>query len=93
MTDLGADVVNFVSHAAQQRLQSLLENVSQVAQQKNVSFKVCQQLQHLLKLDNTNKLVMHRSCTSLRFLIYLITFLNIFNYGNLIAFKFQCQKI
>ena len=39
MSDLGADVVNFVSHATQQRLQNLLEKVSQVAQQKNVNFK------------------------------------------------------
>lgn len=41
MTDLGAEVVNYVSHATQQRLQSLLEKVSQVAQQRNVNFKVC----------------------------------------------------
>lgn len=40
MTDLGAEVVNYVSHATQQRLQNLLEKVSQVAQQKNFSFKV-----------------------------------------------------
>ncbi|TKS71016.1 TFIID subunit 4 RNA polymerase II [Collichthys lucidus] len=39
VTDLGAEVVNYVSHATQQRLQSLLEKVSQVAQQKNVNFK------------------------------------------------------
>ncbi|XP_076012883.1 transcription initiation factor TFIID subunit 4 [Genypterus blacodes] len=39
VTDLGGDVVNYVSHATQQRLQSLLEKVSQVAQQKNFSFK------------------------------------------------------
>ncbi|XP_042261522.1 transcription initiation factor TFIID subunit 4-like isoform X2 [Thunnus maccoyii] len=39
VTDLGADVVNYVSHATQQRLQNLLEKVSQVAQQKNVNFK------------------------------------------------------
>ncbi|KAJ8259711.1 hypothetical protein GJAV_G00172550 [Gymnothorax javanicus] len=37
--ELGPEVVNLVSHAAQQRLQTLLEKVSQVAQQKNVSFK------------------------------------------------------
>lgn len=43
MTDLGAEVVNLVSHATQQRLQNLLEKVSQVAQQKNVNFKVCLQ--------------------------------------------------
>lgn len=43
MTDLGAEVVTYVSHATQQRLQNLLEKVSQVAQQKNVNFKVCLQ--------------------------------------------------
>uniref|UniRef100_A0A8C3A4W4 TATA-box binding protein associated factor 4 n=1 Tax=Cyclopterus lumpus TaxID=8103 RepID=A0A8C3A4W4_CYCLU len=37
--ELGADVINFISHAAQQRLQSLLEKVSQVALQKNTAFK------------------------------------------------------
>ncbi|XP_069569477.1 transcription initiation factor TFIID subunit 4-like [Brachyistius frenatus] len=37
--DLGAEVVNFVSHATQQRLQNLLEKVSQVAQQKNIYMK------------------------------------------------------
>lgn len=40
VTDLGAEVVTFLSHATQQRLQDLLEKVSQVAQQKNTSFKV-----------------------------------------------------
>lgn len=44
MTDLGAEVVKYVSHAAQQRLQNLLEKVSLVAQQRHISFKVC--LQH-----------------------------------------------
>ncbi|KAM9409490.1 transcription initiation factor TFIID subunit 4 isoform 2-T3 [Pholidichthys leucotaenia] len=39
VTDLGPDVVNYVSHATQQRLQNLLEEVSQVAQQKNINFK------------------------------------------------------
>nr|CBN81038.1 TAF4 RNA polymerase II, TATA box binding protein (TBP)-associated factor, 135kDa [Dicentrarchus labrax] len=39
VTDLGAEVVNYVSHATQQRLQNLLEKVTQVAQQKNVNFK------------------------------------------------------
>ncbi|TNN43113.1 Transcription initiation factor TFIID subunit 4 [Liparis tanakae] len=37
--ELGADVINFISHAAQQRLRSLLEKVSQVALQKNTTFK------------------------------------------------------
>ncbi|XP_047438531.1 LOW QUALITY PROTEIN: transcription initiation factor TFIID subunit 4-like [Mugil cephalus] len=39
VTDLGAEVVNYVSHATQQRLQNLLEKVSEVAQQKNGNFK------------------------------------------------------
>ncbi|XP_071402769.1 transcription initiation factor TFIID subunit 4 isoform X2 [Centroberyx affinis] len=39
VTELGAEVVTYVSHATQQRLQSLLEKVSQVAQQKNFNFK------------------------------------------------------
>ncbi|CAG5983876.1 unnamed protein product [Menidia menidia] len=39
VTDLGAEVVNCVSHATQQRLQNLLENVTLVAQHKNISFK------------------------------------------------------
>lgn len=46
VTDLGAEVVNYVSHATQQRLQSLLEKVSQVAQQKNINFKVCLQCRY-----------------------------------------------
>lgn len=39
VTDLGVEVVKLVSHATQQRLQNLLEKVTQVAQQKNISFK------------------------------------------------------
>ncbi|KAM4613074.1 transcription initiation factor TFIID subunit 4 isoform 2-T2 [Polymixia lowei] len=39
VTELGGEVVNFVSHATQQRLQNLLGKVSQVAQQKNFNFK------------------------------------------------------
>ncbi|KAM3622032.1 uncharacterized protein V6R79_019555 [Siganus canaliculatus] len=39
VTDLGAEVVTYISHATQQRLQNLLEKVSQVAQQKNPNFK------------------------------------------------------
>uniref|UniRef100_A0A671TJS3 TATA-box binding protein associated factor 4 n=1 Tax=Sparus aurata TaxID=8175 RepID=A0A671TJS3_SPAAU len=39
VTDLGAEVVNYISHATQQRLQNLLEKVSQVAQHKNGNFK------------------------------------------------------
>ncbi|XP_075955907.1 transcription initiation factor TFIID subunit 4-like isoform X1 [Anarhichas minor] len=38
--ELGSDVINFISHATQQRLQNLMEKVSLVAQQKNTTFKV-----------------------------------------------------
>ncbi|XP_061591778.1 transcription initiation factor TFIID subunit 4-like [Cololabis saira] len=37
--ELGTDVISYISHATQQRLQNLLEKVSHVAQQKNVTFK------------------------------------------------------
>uniref|UniRef100_A0AAQ6IRD6 TAFH domain-containing protein n=1 Tax=Anabas testudineus TaxID=64144 RepID=A0AAQ6IRD6_ANATE len=37
--ELGIDVINYLSHATQQRLQNLLEKASQVAQQKNTTFK------------------------------------------------------
>ncbi|KAM4609966.1 transcription initiation factor TFIID subunit 4-like [Polymixia lowei] len=37
--ELGPEVINFISHATQQRLQNLLEKVSEVAQQKNITFK------------------------------------------------------
>lgn len=40
VSELGPDVVNFISHATQQRLQNLLEKVTQVAQLKNLSLKV-----------------------------------------------------
>ncbi|XP_030230632.1 transcription initiation factor TFIID subunit 4 isoform X2 [Gadus morhua] len=39
VSELGVDVGTFVSHATQQRLQNLLEKVTQVAQHKNFSFK------------------------------------------------------
>ncbi|XP_078103995.1 transcription initiation factor TFIID subunit 4 [Sander vitreus] len=39
VTELGAEVVNLVSHATQQQLQNLLGKVSEVAQQKNGNFK------------------------------------------------------
>ncbi|XP_077384572.1 transcription initiation factor TFIID subunit 4 isoform X2 [Festucalex cinctus] len=39
LTDLGPEVINYVSHATQQRLRDLLERVSLVAQQKNGNFK------------------------------------------------------
>ncbi|KAJ3585828.1 hypothetical protein NHX12_012236 [Muraenolepis orangiensis] len=37
--DLGQEVVNYISHATRQRLQNLLEKVSEAAQQRNVTFK------------------------------------------------------
>lgn len=40
VSELGTDVINYISHATQQRLQNLLEKASQVAQQKNITFKV-----------------------------------------------------
>ncbi|TKS77815.1 TFIID subunit 4 RNA polymerase II [Collichthys lucidus] len=40
VSELGTDVINYISHATQQRLQNLLEKVSQVALQKNTTFKV-----------------------------------------------------
>uniref|UniRef100_A0A4W6EX67 TATA-box binding protein associated factor 4 n=1 Tax=Lates calcarifer TaxID=8187 RepID=A0A4W6EX67_LATCA len=39
VSELGTDVINYISHATQQRLQNLLEKVTQVAQQKNGTFK------------------------------------------------------
>uniref|UniRef100_A0A3B5MI10 TAFH domain-containing protein n=1 Tax=Xiphophorus couchianus TaxID=32473 RepID=A0A3B5MI10_9TELE len=39
VTELGTEVVNYISHATQQRLLNLLEKVSHVAQQKNINFK------------------------------------------------------
>ncbi|MBN3311428.1 TAF4 factor, partial [Atractosteus spatula] len=39
VTELGPEVVNFVSHATQQRLQNVIEKVSEIAQQRNMSFK------------------------------------------------------
>lgn len=55
MTDLGADVVSCVSHATQQKLRILLEKVSQLAQQKNIGFKVCS-----LQTDNGDATALHR---------------------------------
>lgn len=40
ITDIHPDVVSYVSHAAQQRLQNLVEKLSETAQQKNISYKV-----------------------------------------------------
>ncbi|XP_037629472.1 transcription initiation factor TFIID subunit 4-like isoform X2 [Sebastes umbrosus] len=39
VSELGTDVINYISHATQQRLQNLLEKVSLVAQHKNITFK------------------------------------------------------
>ncbi|XP_070103585.1 transcription initiation factor TFIID subunit 4 isoform X2 [Equus caballus] len=39
ITELHPDVVSYVSHATQQRLQSLVEKISETAQQKNFSYK------------------------------------------------------
>ncbi|XP_041859090.1 transcription initiation factor TFIID subunit 4-like [Melanotaenia boesemani] len=39
VSELGTDVISYISHATQQRLQNILEKVSQVAQQKNAIFK------------------------------------------------------
>ncbi|KAF7667193.1 hypothetical protein LDENG_00073640 [Lucifuga dentata] len=39
VTELGTDVISYVSHATQQRLRNLLEKTTQVAQQKNMTFK------------------------------------------------------
>ncbi|KAL7837217.1 hypothetical protein SRHO_G00269280 [Serrasalmus rhombeus] len=39
VTDLAPDVVNLVSHATKQRLQNLMEKVSVIAQQKNMTYK------------------------------------------------------
>lgn len=55
MTDLGPDVVSYVSHATQQKLQNLMEKVSQLAQQKNIGFKVCS-----LQTDYGDATALHR---------------------------------
>uniref|UniRef100_A0A3Q2EIM9 Transcription initiation factor TFIID component TAF4 C-terminal domain-containing protein n=1 Tax=Cyprinodon variegatus TaxID=28743 RepID=A0A3Q2EIM9_CYPVA len=64
VTELGAEVVNYISHATQQRLLNLLEKVSIVAQQRNVNFKderyeqssdVRAQLKFLEQLDQLEK--------------------------------------
>ncbi|KAM9751913.1 transcription initiation factor TFIID subunit 4-like isoform 1-T1 [Menidia menidia] len=39
VSELGADVIGYISNATQQRLMTILEKVSQVAQQKNATFK------------------------------------------------------
>nr|XP_046220674.1 transcription initiation factor TFIID subunit 4-like [Oncorhynchus gorbuscha] len=39
VTDLGPEVISYVSHATQHRLQNLLEKLTVVAQQKSITFK------------------------------------------------------
>ncbi|XP_069808919.1 transcription initiation factor TFIID subunit 4 isoform X2 [Dendropsophus ebraccatus] len=39
ITDIHPDVVSYVSHATQQRLQNIVEKISETAQQKNISHK------------------------------------------------------
>ncbi|XP_043946309.1 transcription initiation factor TFIID subunit 4 isoform X2 [Protopterus annectens] len=39
VTDINPDVINYVSHATQQRLQNLVEKISETAQQRNISYK------------------------------------------------------
>ncbi|XP_075331010.1 transcription initiation factor TFIID subunit 4-like [Odontesthes bonariensis] len=39
VSELGTDVISYISHATQQRLRNILEKVSQVAQQRNITFK------------------------------------------------------
>nr|XP_056700972.1 transcription initiation factor TFIID subunit 4 isoform X1 [Euleptes europaea] len=39
ITEIHPDVVSYVSHATQQRLQNLVEKVSEMAQQRNISYK------------------------------------------------------
>uniref|UniRef100_A0A665VM79 TATA-box binding protein associated factor 4 n=1 Tax=Echeneis naucrates TaxID=173247 RepID=A0A665VM79_ECHNA len=39
VSELGIDVITYISHATQHRLQNLLEKVSKVAQQKNITLK------------------------------------------------------
>ncbi|KAG8429896.1 hypothetical protein GDO86_018919, partial [Hymenochirus boettgeri] len=39
VTELHPDVVSYVSHATQQRLQNIVEKISETAQQKNISHK------------------------------------------------------
>lgn len=40
ITEIHPDVVSYVSHATQQRLQNLVEKLSETAQQRNISYKV-----------------------------------------------------
>uniref|UniRef100_A0A3Q3N7N9 TATA-box binding protein associated factor 4 n=1 Tax=Mastacembelus armatus TaxID=205130 RepID=A0A3Q3N7N9_9TELE len=47
VSELGTDVISYISYATQQRLQNLLEKVSQVAQQKNITFKEDQRYEQL----------------------------------------------
>uniref|UniRef100_A0A7N5ZV64 Transcription initiation factor TFIID component TAF4 C-terminal domain-containing protein n=1 Tax=Anabas testudineus TaxID=64144 RepID=A0A7N5ZV64_ANATE len=55
VTDLGAEVVNYVSHATQQRLQNLLEKVSQEGDTYEQSSDVRTQLKFFEQLDQLEK--------------------------------------
>lgn len=68
VSELGADVINYISHATQQRLQNLLEKVSQVAQQKNTSFKVRINYSNV----RSGETLLHISAPSLKHLISYI---------------------
>ncbi|MEQ2218423.1 transcription initiation factor TFIID subunit 4 [Xenoophorus captivus] len=39
VSELGTDVISYISHVTQQRLQNILEKASLVAQQKNINYK------------------------------------------------------
>ncbi|XP_028437588.1 transcription initiation factor TFIID subunit 4 isoform X2 [Perca flavescens] len=57
--ELGTDVINYISHATQQRLQNLLEKVSQVAQQKNTTFKEDERYEPVSNVRNQLKFFEH----------------------------------
>ncbi|XP_060086673.1 transcription initiation factor TFIID subunit 4 isoform X2 [Heteronotia binoei] len=46
ITEIHPDVVSYVSHATQQRLQNLVEKVSETAQQRNISYKDDERYEH-----------------------------------------------
>lgn len=59
ITELHPDVVSYVSHATQQRLQNLVEKISETAQQKNFSYKVthCSPEEATLAVDSKSALL------------------------------------
>lgn len=74
VSELGTDVINYISHATQQRLQNLLEKVSQVAQQKNITFKVIINSIHL-RASETCCHLLHFYSSCLTFLSFLASFI------------------